>query len=192
LAGLREARLQPCQRNVKVPDPVTRGGSLLTLYLAVLAPGCIFAEPPERKPQQTPVFFDLGGATPLTTRIVSIGVQDVQQTFRIPILSEDAGEEVWWVVHENLTLGGMGTTEFGTFEPSTISDTTRFINFSYKPAATSDACVQLTLMACHRPNFEETTDTCTDHVDTAFAVWWINFQDLDQAPSVTNCPQSGQ
>jgi len=166
-------------------------GSLPLLCLGLTLPGCIFAEPPEQDPRQTPVFFDLVRTVPLVTQLVHFEPQDTSREFTVPVISEDAGEEVNFAVHFNLNLGGNQREYFDPLEPSTLSDTSREIRFSFSPlmrSDTPDACQQLTLVACHRRFFQLGSGQCQDSSDAAMAVWWITFGDT-QFATLSDCPQ---
>jgi hypothetical protein len=160
------------------------------LCLALALPGCIFAEPPEHNPRQTPIFFDLDGASPLTTKLVEFAPQDVPREFTVPLRSEDAGEQVWWAVQENFNIGGTGARELGLFEPSNLNDTSRVIRFRYDPGQEPASCTQLTLMACHFRYFDLSTFRCsTAQGDAAYAVWWVTFSELSEPSTLDACPQ---
>lgn len=181
-----------------MPDPVTRDGSLLVLCVAIALPGCLFAEPPERQRQRTPVFFDLSAADPPITKILRFGTLDPEYKFSVPIASEDNGEPVRWALHRNLNLN-LGTIDVprrGSLSASTITDEDRQIAFSYGPRASDESCFQITLMACHESSYldslnGEPVDRCNVPDDTALATWWINFGEEGSA-NFEDCPESGQ
>jgi len=176
-----------------VLDPVTRDGPLLLLCLAFALQGCLFAEPPEFNPRQTGVTFDLAVADPLPTKLVQFGTiaAPVAQQFTVKVISEDAGEEVWWAMHVNLNVGNDQFPDAGPnfLEPSTWTDKTREIRFTYQPLD-DRPCRQLTLMACHRSSFNLDTSQCQPeaHEDTAMAVWWGTLGD----GTISDCPQAAQ
>jgi hypothetical protein len=164
------------------------------LCLALALPGCIFAEPPERDPRQTPVFFDLGEANPSTTQLQHFSIQDPQRDFTVPFRSEDAGDVIRWAVHINYAVGGgSDSVARDEVEASTLADTSRKITFKHRPAnITTDRCQQLTLMACHEDSFVFSQQACVDNEDTAYATWWVTLSDGPDLPSFDECPQPAQ
>jgi len=161
----------------------------LVVVLAVAQAGCIFAEPPEREAEQTRIFLDLNGAAPSVTKILS--VQSTEELhFTVPFASEDAGEEVLYGVHRNFGLVDASKVTLGSVPGSTLSDETRKFSFDYRPPDTS-GCFQLTLVACHDSNFVLSEFRCVQTADDmALATWWINVADIDQPPSLVDCPQA--
>ncbi len=163
-------------------------GTWAVLLGASMTSACIFAEPPERTPRQTPIFLDMNAAAPSVTRLLSLQL-DEASGFSVPFRSEDAGEDVWFGVHRNFGLAGAEKERIGRVPASTLEDDTRQFTFDYR-AGGAEECVQLTLVACHFSNFLLNDFRCSDSAeDVGLATWWFKIGDIDSAPSLEGCPQ---
>lgn len=150
--------------------------SSLLVSLALLASGCLLAEPPERNPRQTPPILNLALARPPVTQLLVLSSPTVYP-FSIPMRSEDVGERVWFALHRNYSLGPAQSTRiFGpeSLDGSSLNDQREIVFSADLPAP--DPCYQLTLLVCHNSSFTTHTGFCDkdlDLVDTALATWWV-------------------
>lgn len=162
--------------------------SVLALF-ALATSGCIIAEPPTRTSLQTPPFLDLASAIPVPTEIVRVQ-QNESKEFKIPLRSEDDGDELWWALHENYGFGAAtsGAIESSPIPDSTLDDTTREIRHVWNAGPLPPRCLQLTFVVCHRATYDFVTDRCTDPDDRALATYWVNVGDVTATPTLAECP----
>jgi len=177
---------------------------IAALLCSVALTGCIFAEPPSREVQQSPPIINVPLVSPQTTEVLRVSPMDSSILFSIPFHSEDRDEQLWYAgrINYGLPTERWADPVVGRIPPSTFSDDSRSISFSWTPSNSSEPCFQFTLIVCHDHNFSLGNDgpdggpspqfVCRSQAvkenDLAMVTWWVNYGDIDAAPSLVECP----
>jgi hypothetical protein len=163
------------------------------LAAALLAEGCIIAEPPEfDEPQRTPPVLDLAHATPAITNIQVLEADrgpNHALTFHVPVRSEDLGQELAYRLLLNYGASNEYLEAADSVPPSTFNDTSRIIAFSWLTQRAPVGCQQLTLFVTHSLNRDPETKQLIDPNDVALATWWLDVEDAEGASApLATCP----
>jgi hypothetical protein len=144
--------------------------------------GCLLSDPPTyRDPEQTPPILLTESADPLTTKIVVIQLDAMQQMtnydFRVPVRSEDAGDPLVVAFYKNYQSSQKlpeSASRPATIPASTLDDLDRFASATLTVDGTdtsSAGCLQLTMVVTHAANFLRQQP---DRNDTAQVTWWVD------------------
>lgn len=168
----------------------------MALLLSITAPGCLVAEPSDyEEPRRTPPFLDLYAAKPFVGEVIAIDRTDADMNdridFKIPVRSDDQGENLFWVLYLDRTFTGELAVEDAEVPASTIDDTTRYVQYPW-PADNrySKGCHTLSFVVAHKSSWSnDAQPTLLDPNDAAVGTWWIN---IDPGPAdsntLTRCP----
>lgn len=173
--------------------------SLVVPTLSMLT-GCIVEDPPAfAKPTRTTPRIDLRLATPPLDQIHVVGRGD-PIVFRVPVVSEDAGVEVSAYLFLDTTEGPVATD---TISASTLDDTSRSLELSYRPSPGSTfgprkiaeyGCHRFMARVSHLDNFKFDDlywGIPYNFADVAEVYWWVNVVNIaagEDDSVLRNCP----
>jgi hypothetical protein len=166
------------------------------MALALLAAGCIVADPPTSSdPEKTPPVLFLGEANPAVYQVRPLwktsGSSRVQ--IDVPVRSEDSGDPLHFDFYLNWNVAGQKILAGRNIEPSTFADTSRSIGMEWDYSTESVGCKQVTLVVTHASNFIVTypAPSYTNPADIAIATWFFNLGDDPPGTNALNdCPSS--
>ena len=157
--------------------------------------GCIVADPPEyREAVQTRPLLDVYEASPATTNIVTWSTTNPPIPFTIPVVSEDAGQNLRACAFTEYGLGpALERLVNAQTVPASTSDQSRLITFSWRPDV-SNGCHIFTIIVAHEASFQAGDnihlDAKTAGGDAAIVSWWAQINpDKTMPNTLTNCPQ---
>jgi len=162
------------------------------MVLALLAAGCIVADPPDSSdPEKTPPLLLLGQADPPVYQVKGLSTKDGSPPLQInvPVRSEDAGDQLLALLFVNWNMGLEDSAVAKVLVgPSTFDDTDRMISavWDYTEIPTR-GCTQLAMLVTHYTNYDWIHSAYINPSDVAIATWFFN---VDDEPLGTN-PLSG-
>jgi hypothetical protein len=163
--------------------------SLVLGALSMLS-GCLVEDPPPyTPPTRTAPRLDTRRAEPLQNNIVIVDKGD-PIVFRVPVVSEDAGEPVQALLFVDSFPFNVNSD---VVPASTLDDLSRRFELSYNGVPVIDyGCHRMMVRVSHQSNFNFQTDAGVpiDENDVADAYWWINVVDLaggDDGAVLRNC-----
>ncbi|MBN1612507.1 MAG: hypothetical protein JW940_38105 [Polyangiaceae bacterium] len=169
-----------------------RSLALTSMVLALLAGGCIVADPPDSSdPEKTPPLLLLSQANPPVYEVKDLVKSSVpaQVPINVPVRSEDAGDKLYALLYKNWNLGGRRSDYIQAstviLAPSTFDDTGRMISTVWDYQDASRGCTQLTLMVTHASNFDLAIGYINP-ADIAIASWFFNIDD-DGTNTLSSC-----
>jgi hypothetical protein len=142
---------------------------------------CLVDDPPAYvAPKQTPPRLDYRSAEPRLDEVYVARVSD-NLTFRMPVVSEDAGDTLFGIMLLDYASGidaGIGRVRL---PPSTLDDTTRVFQIDWQVSKlVAPGCHRFTLRATHELNLDVLNiPKLFDPTDSAEAYWWVNVVDPD-------------
>jgi hypothetical protein len=167
--------------------------SLVTAALSMLS-GCLVDDPPPYvPPRQTPPRLDYSSALPGLDQVIVSKSNEVID-FRMPVTSEDAGDDLSAVLLLDYRGDGTGFDPlyFLSLRASTLDDTKRVFKMPWTVRSPLAAgCHRITLRVTHSRNVGERADQVIDKADLAEAFWFANINvDPEDANSLVDCPQA--
>lgn len=180
-----------------VPHKLRRffGLARLSLMLGAhsMLSGCLVEDPPPyTPPTRTAPRLDTRRAEPVQGKIVIVDQGD-PIVFRVPVVSEDAGEPVQAL----LFVDSFPFNVHSDVVPaSTLDDLSRRFELSYNGVPDMDyGCHRMMVRASHQSNFNFQTEAGVpiDENDVADAYWWVNVVNLaagDDGSVLTKCAEN--
>ena len=168
--------------------------SLGAAVLMLTSQGCIVADPPEyREAVQTRPLLEVYKATPAINDIVTWSTTNPAVTFTIPVLSEDAGNNLRACAFTDYGVTGVARLVNAHPVPASTSAKSRDIVFSWRPEV-SNGCHIFTIIVAHESSFSagdsNELDPKTAGDDAAIVSWWAEINpDKSMPNTLTNCPQ---
>jgi hypothetical protein len=145
--------------------------------MATLLGGCVVADPPDYgRTDQTPPLLLLGLADPNVHEVLH-KKKGESVPFKVPVRSEDAGDDLFAQLFLNYKLEGEDNPRFTRVRASTFDDQEREVRITWNVPA-RQGCQQLSLVVTHFSNLDE-GNLPIRAADTAIATWWINIDDVD-------------
>jgi hypothetical protein len=159
-----------------------------------MLPGCLVDDPPPYDPpKKTPPRLDYRRADPLLDGVLTARTGD-SLTFRIPVASEDAGDNLVGFLLLDYSAASTRPPDILTIPQvlaaSTADDTSRAFGLDWLvDTHGAPGCHRVTLRVTHRSNLDILTPNVVDKSDLAEAYWWLNI-DSDPAfgNSLVDCP----
>jgi hypothetical protein len=151
---------------------------LMTSRLTVLAcivahtTSCLMAEPPDHEaPAVLPPVLSAIDAVPSATHLL-VALPGDSILIDVPFRSSDGGDPVVALLYLNYSIAGVEVRQppFYKASPSDWSDAQRRIRMEWRVPASG--CMQLTLLATHLSNLDE-TGVVIDRSDASLLTWWI-------------------
>jgi hypothetical protein len=167
--------------------------SLSTAALSMLS-GCLVDDPPPYvPPSKTPPRLDYSAALPGLDQVI-VAKSDEVIDFRMPVTSEDAGDDLSAILLLNYRGDGTNWDPIypGGLRASTLDDKTRVIKMPWRVRSSLEAgCYRITLRVTHSSNVGERADLVIDKADLAEAFWFANINvKPEDANTLVNCPQA--
>jgi len=188
--------MTPTPEQSRAARALRRAIGLARLSLVAALPmlsGCLVDDPPAyRAPQQTPPRIVGTRATPRLDQILQATSRFVQP-FRVPIVSEDAGEGLTAMLFVDLATDS-GRLPYAdgltTLPPSTLDAGERTLSLDWTPNS-APGCHRLTLRVAHTSSWVGTVLTNQADLDE---VYWFAKLDAtpDNANSLVDCPDASQ
>ncbi|MEO6599675.1 MAG: hypothetical protein ABIQ16_07365 [Polyangiaceae bacterium] len=158
--------------------------------------GCIVADPPvSRDPVQTRPVLDTASAVPLSAQVLVVISGDKNGVkFTVPVLSEDAGENLFARFVLDYGAVSEDTLVSQRIPASTYTDTSRSALLpGWIPKATLKDCHVVTLIVAHESTFTNGNiaklEPTKARQDAVFMNWWVNIDPaLDAIQTLKNCP----
>jgi hypothetical protein len=191
-------RVLACARAEGSARLARRSLTAVSMAFALLAAGCIVADPPDSSdPEKTPPVLLLGQADPSVYQLQVLSKSSGETTrvpINVPVRSEDAGDPLIAALYLNWDTPGQESTFVqGTqrrLEASTFDDTGRSVATEWDYHAAT-GCKQLTLIVTHETNFDWLGSSYVNPADIAIAVWFFYIRaGQSDTNDVTSCPNS--
>jgi hypothetical protein len=178
------------RRRVARPSHATRGvrHSVVAVLLALGASGCLVSDPPTyHTSTQTTPELDAVLAAPSPRNIIDLTSGD-SETFNVPVRSEDAGDDLWAMLHLNY-LNDPQSFQVGEVLPaSSFEDVGRTVNLVWLVPARPAGCYRVTLIVTHASNIVDPfTRELRSSDGTAMIDWWANLN--GSQATLDDCPR---
>jgi hypothetical protein len=153
-------------------------------------PSCLVDDPPPfPESEQTPPRLDDHKALPLLNQIIFAQSGETLR-FTIPVASEDAGDGLSAILVLDYNGGSVGTLAGQAIRPSTLDDTTRTVDLSWKVPPGSRGCHRVTLRVTHSRNLDGNHGPEVFNTADLAEAYWLADIDVDPTlgDSLTDCP----
>jgi hypothetical protein len=201
--GSRAPAVTPMSHRVVACEPdqgsarlARRSLTALSMAFALLAAGCIVADPPNSSdPEKTPPLLLLGQADPPVFQVMSLSTKDGSTSLpiNVPVRSEDAGDELIALlfVDWNVDSNAKEPVAKARVAPSTFDDANRMISATWDYSGAPSGCNQLTMLVTHSTNYDWIPSTYANPADVAIATWFFNVNDEPRGTNPLSwCPSS--
>jgi hypothetical protein len=167
--------------------------SLILVASMFAASGCLVADPPEyHPPAQTPPLIDMFQVNPPAGEIIRKRLDD-PIPFNIPIRSEDAGDPLVGALYTDYGRANEQFQRLASLDASTFDDETRFMTFPWNVSGIPEGCHLLSLLVCHRANFNFDEARPFEGDDKAIVHWWLVLAEDESEPvSIEECLATSQ
>lgn len=159
--------------------------SLVSCTLTML-PGCLVDDPPPyAQPKRTAPRLDYHRAEPLLDQLIVASPPDLLR-FKIPVVSEDAGEGLTAQFFFDATL-----VNYQSLQASTLDDNERAAEFAFSVLRSiSSGCHRFKIRVAHSSNLPSGDGPALDPSDLAEVYWWSNLNlPADQSGGMLkDCP----
>jgi hypothetical protein len=204
-AGSRAPAVTPMSHRIRADAPDEPSACLarrslrsVSMALALLAAGCIVADPPNSTdPAKTPPLLMLGEADPPVVQVRQLWTSATppQVQINVPVRSEDAGDRLAALLFVDWNAGSTDDARLAEsvpVAPSTFDDTGRMISVTWDYSEQPPGCRQLTLLVTHLANYDWFHQTYFNPADVAIATWFFNIDDLGGTNTLSGCPRPAQ